>query len=155
MLSPAEIAAIAALAQERIPLINDAMTNLMTSLASAGLDVRASTAGFHGISKDIAGASEESILGLAAAINTQNFYISYVPTISENVSQILAAMTGGVSPTAPVETTETGEVLPSVQRMVYDHLPNMDANLAEVLRLVRSVITTKNGTTNTNYVAIK
>lgn len=155
LLATDEIAAIAALAQERIPLINDAMTNLMTSLASAGLDVRASTAGFHGISKDIAGASEESILGLAAAINTQNFYISYVPTISENVSQILAAMTGGVSPTAPVETTETGEVLPSVQRMVYDHLPNMDANLAEVLRLVRSVITTKNGTTNTNYVAIK
>lgn len=155
LLATDDIAAIAALAQERIPLINDAMTNLMTSLASAGLDVRASTAGFHGISKDIAGASEESILGLAAAINTQNFYISYVPTISENVSQILAAMTGGVSPTAPVETTETGEVLPSVQRMVYDHLPNMDANLAEVLRLVRSVITTKNGTTNTNYVAIK
>ena len=155
LLATDDIAAIAALAQEQIPLINDAMTNLMTSLASAGLDVRASTAGFHGISKDIAGASEESILGLAAAINTQNFYISYVPTISENVSQILAAMTGGVSPTAPIETTETGEVLPSVQRMVYDHLPNMDANLAEVLRLVRSVITTKNGTTNTNYVAIK
>ena len=155
LLATEEIAAIAALAQERIPLINDAMTNLMTSLASAGLDVRASTAGFHGISKDIAGASEESILGLAAAINTQNFYISYVPTISENVSQILAAMTGGVSPTAPVETTETGEVLPSVQRMVYDHLPNMDANIAEMLRLFRSVITTKTGSTNTNYVAIK
>lgn len=155
LLSTEEIAAIAALAQERIPLINDAMTNLMTSLASAGLDVRASTAGFQGISKDIAGASEESILGLAAAINTQNFYISYVPTISENVSQILAAMTGGVSPTAPVETNEAGEVLPSVQRMVYDHLPNMDANLSEMLRLFRSVITTKTGSTNTNYVAIK
>lgn len=155
LLATEEIAAIAALAQERIPLINDAMTNLMTSLASAGLDVRASTAGFHGISKDIAGASEESILGLAAAINTQNFYISYVPTISENVSQILAAMTGGVSPTAPVETNEAGEVLPSVQRMVYDHLPNMDANLSEMLRLFRSVITTKTGSTNTNYVAIK
>lgn len=155
LLATDEIAAISALAQERIPLINEAMTNLMTSLASAGLDVRASTAGFHGISKDIANASEESILGLAAAINTQNFYISYVPTISENVSQILAAMTGGVSPTAPVETNEAGEVLPSVQRMVYEHLPNMDANLSEMLRLFRSVITTKTGSTNTNYVAIK
>lgn len=151
LLATDDIAAIAALAQEQIPLINDAMTNLMTSLASAGLDVRASTAGFHGISKDIAGASEESILGLAAAINTQNFYISYVPTISENVSQILAAMTVGVSPTAPVETTETGEVLPSVQRMVYDHLPNMDSNLSEVLRLFRSVITTKN---SKNYISV-
>ena len=155
LLATDEIASIAALAQERIPLINDAMTNLMTSLASAGLDVRTATSGFKGISKDIAGASEESILGLAAGINTQNFYMSYVPTISENVSQILAAMTGGVSPTAPVETNEAGEVLPSVQRMVYDHLPNMDSNLSEILRLFKSVITTKSSSTNTNYVAVR
>lgn len=152
LLSTEEIATIAALAQERIPLINDAMTNLMTSLASAGLDLRTSTAGFHGISKDIAGASEESILGLAAGINTQNFYMSYMPTISENVAQILAAMTGGVSPTAPVATTETGDVMPSVQQMIYDNLPNMNTNLSELLRLFRSVVTTKN---SRNYVAIQ
>lgn len=152
LLSTEEIASIAALAQERIPLINDAMTNLMSSLASAGLDVRTSTAGFHGISKDIAGASEESILGLAAGINTQNFYMSYMPTISENVAQILATMTGGVSPTAPVATTETGEVMPSVQQMIYDNLPNMNTNLSELLRLFRSVVTTKN---SRNYVAIQ
>lgn len=155
LLSTEEISSIAALAQERIPLINDAMTNLMTSLASAGLDLRTSTAGFQGISKSIAGASEESILGLAAGINTQNFYMSYVPTISENVAQILAAMTGGVSPTAPVATTETGEVMPSVQQMVYDNLPYMKNDLAEILRLFRSVITTKNSTTQTNYIAVR
>ena len=131
------------------------MTNLMTSLAAAGLDVRTSTAGFTGISRNIANASEESILGLAAGINTQNYYMSYVPTISENVGAILAAMTGGANPTTPVATTETGEIMPSVQQMVYDHLPNLDQNLAEMLRLFRSVITTKNSSTNTNYVAVK
>ena len=155
LLGTEEIASIAALAQERIPMINDAMTNLMTSLAAAGLDVRTSTAGFTGISRNIANASEESILGLAAGINTQNFYMSYVPTISENVGAILAAMTGGANPAAPVATTETGEIMPSVQQMVYDHLPNLDQNLAEMLRLFRSVITTKNSSTNTNYVAVK
>ena len=137
-------------------MINDAMTNLMTSLASAGLDVRTSTAGLKGISKDIAGASEESILGLTAAINTQNFYMSYMPQIDEKVAAILSAMTvGPVEAGAVPETGENGEVMPSVQKMVYDHLPLMDQNLAELLRLVKSVITTKTGSTNTNYVAVK
>lgn len=156
VLSMSEIAQISQLAQQQIPLMNEAMTGLMTGLAAAGQDVRASTAGFHGISKEIAGASEEAILGLAAGINTQNFYMSYMPRIDEKVSAILSAMTGGSVDvgTAP-ETGENGEVLPSVQKMVYDHLPLMDQNLAELLRLVKSVITTKNGSTNTNYVAVK
>ena len=155
LLSTQEIADIAALAQNQIPLINDAMTNLMTSLASAGLDVRTSTAGLHGISKEIAGASEESILGLAAGINTQNFYMSYMPVISENVASILSAMTGGVNPSAPVATTENGDVMPSVQQMVYDHLPNIDQRLANLESLFRSVITGKTSSTNTNCVAVR
>lgn len=156
LLSTEEIASIAQLAQERIPMINDAMTNLMTSLASAGLDVRTSTAGFKGISRNIAGASEESILGLAAGINTQNFYMSYMPTISENVSQILAAMTGTFSPTAQVETTENGDVMPSVQRLVYNYLPTIDQRLMNIENLFKSVVTPKSGTsTNTNCVAVR
>lgn len=155
LLSVDDIASIAALAQERIPLINDALTNLMTSLASAGLDVRNSTAGLKGISKEIAGASEESILALAAGINTQNFYMSYMPTISENVSAILAVMTGNASPTSAVATTENGDIIPSVQQMVYDHLPNVDNNISEMLRLFRSVITSKTSSTNTAYIAIR
>lgn len=155
LLSTEDISSIAALAQERIPLINDAMTNLMTNLASAGLDVRNSTVGLKGISKEIAGASEESILALAAGINTQNFYMSYIPTISENVSAILAAMTGGVNPTTSVLTNENGDIIPSVQQMVYDHLPNVDNNISEMLRLFRSVVTTKNSSTNTAYIAIR
>ena len=157
LLSTEEIASIASLAQERIPLINGAMTNLMSSLAAAGLDVRTSTEGFKGISRDIAGASEESILGLAAAVNTQNFYMSYMPTINENVAAILGALTGeGTSGRRNAPGVGSGEdVMPSVQQMVYDHLPNMDQNLSEMLRLFRSVVTTKNGSTNTNYVAVK
>lgn len=155
ILASDEIASIAALAQERIPMINQAMTNLMTSLASAGLDVRTSTAGFKGISRNIANASEESILGLAAAVNTQNFYMSYMPTINENVSAILATLTGEGGPRRAPANMGEEDVMPSVQQMVYDHLPNVDANISEILRLFRSVITPKNATTNTNYVAIK
>lgn len=156
LLSVNEIALISQLAQERIPLINDAMTNLMSSLAAAGLDVRTSTAGLHGIGKEISGASEESILALAAGINTQNFYMSYMPTISENVSQILAAMTGTLSSTSPVETTENGDVMPSIQKMVYDYLPTIDQRLMNIESLFKSVVTSKSGTsTNTNCVAVR
>ena len=155
LLSTDEISTIAELAQSRIPLINDAMTNLMSSLAAAGLDVRTSTEGLKGISRNIANASEESILGLAAAVNTQNFYMSYVPVISETVTAILTAMTGGTVQTAGPATDENGDVMPSVQKMIYDHLPNMDQNIGEMLRLFKSVVTTKNGSTNTNYVAVK
>jgi hypothetical protein len=158
LLSTEEIASLAALAQERIPLINDAMTNLMTSLSSAGLDLRTNTSGLKGISKNIATASEESILGLAAGINTQNFYMSYVPTISENVAQILAVMTGDASGTPRAATRGMNgaeeDVIPSVQQMVYDHLPNMDVNISEMLRLFRSVIATKN-TSSSAYIAVK
>lgn len=155
LLATEDIADIAALAQERIPLINEAMTNLMASLASAGLDVRQSTSGFKGISKDYATASEESILGLAAAVNTQNFYISYVPTISENVSLILASMTGGAGPASSVATNENGEVIPSVQQMIYEHLPSMHTDLYDIKLMLKSVITGRTTSTNTAYIAVK
>lgn len=45
-----------------------------------------------GISRDIATASEESINGLAAGINTQNYYISHVPGIAANVAAIKMMM---------------------------------------------------------------
>ena len=155
LLSTQDIADIAAIAQERIPMINEAMTGLMSSLASAGYDVRESTSGFKGISKDYATASEESILGLAAAVNTQNFYISYVPTISEDVSSILAAMTGGENPMAPVATDENGDVIPSVQMMIWKNLPEMHDDLAAIKRMLSSVITGKTTNTNTAYIAVK
>ena len=75
-LSAQEIAQIANMAPEYIGQINNAMTTLMNQLAAAGYNVRQQVGSFTGISRDIAGASEESITGLAAGINTQNFYMS-------------------------------------------------------------------------------
>lgn len=48
-----------------------------------------------GISRDIAGASEESINGLAASLNTQNYYISHVPSIAADVAVLRQLMEGG------------------------------------------------------------
>ena len=91
MLSAADVASIAAKANETMPMINDAMTTLMSELTAAGYNLRQQTTQFTGISRNIAGATEESINGLAAGINTQNFYMQH---IDMTVTMILEALTG-------------------------------------------------------------
>ncbi|MCM1295801.1 MAG: hypothetical protein NC311_09695 [Muribaculaceae bacterium] len=67
---------------------------MMKFLEQAGISMRDLGGDLTGISRDIASASEESINGLAAGINTQNFYISQ---IHADVAQIKALMGGDVS----------------------------------------------------------
>lgn len=78
---------------------DNAMNVLYQSLLAKGYDLQEilgeGTTDLTGISRDIATASEESINGLAQGINTQNYYISHVPTISENVAAIRILMEGG------------------------------------------------------------
>lgn len=142
--------------KEAMALVNpmvEGMQVFANSMQAEGVSLRNTVGQFTGISRDIAGASEESINGLAAGINTQNFYMSFMPLIHENVAQILTYMTGGNTVTP---ATQTGiEGMPSVQKMVYDHLPNLDANMNSLLQLVKSVISPKSAATATHYVSIK
>ena len=101
-LTAEEIAEISKMASDSIPSINDAMVNLMNQLAAAGLNLRNQASGLTGISKDIATASEESILGLAAGINTQNFYIAQT---NDYVFQILQILRNGAYAAASQATT--------------------------------------------------
>lgn len=148
-LTTGEIAKIANEAPMYIGQINDAMTNLMNQLGAAGYNLRQGVGGFTGISRDIAGASEESITGLAAGINTQNFYMSL---ISQNVAAILAAMTG--------ETVEgaTGAAVPDPykeQVLTYmGSLPQMRDDMYAIRTLLERVIKPL-GTNATHYVATR
>lgn len=148
-LSAKEIADIATMTPEYIEKINGAMSGLMNSLTAAGYNMRQQVGGFTGISRDIAGASEESINGLAAGINTQNFYMSL---ISQNVAAILAAMTG--------ETVEgaTGATVPDPYKdtmLTYvSSLPQMRDDMYAIRSMLERVIR-PNGTTATHYVATK
>lgn len=148
-LTTGEIAKIANEAPMYIGQINDAMTNLMNQLGAAGYNLRQGVGGFTGISRDIAGASEESITGLAAGINTQNFYMSL---ISQNVAAILAAMTG--------ETVEgaTGATVPDPykeQVLTYmGSLPQMRDDMYAIRTLLERVIKPL-GTNATHYVATR
>ena len=106
--------------------INNAMTILMESLKNAGYDIRQQTTGLTGISKDIATASEESILGLAAGINTQNFYISQ---IHANVAAILSKMGGTPSASGGVDV----KALVEIQNQHLAYLPVIAQHTADIL----------------------
>ena len=131
-LSVEDIAAISKLASDQIPAINDAMTTLMNSLRAAGYNLREQPGQFTGISRNVANATEESITGLAAGINTQNFYISM---INQNVAAILAVISGGAVP------AEGG--VSSVQfnnELALQHLSGINDKLSSILNQLDKVI---------------
>lgn len=155
-LSVSDIAAIAQMADQQIPAINDAMLTLMNTLTQAGYNLRSQPGQFTGIARNIANASEESITGLAAGINTQNFYLSYMPTISANVAAILMHLTGGTA-----DTTGATPITPTNNERVMEYmsaLPNIDANVASILNIMakfEKTICEKNSSTNVNVIAVR
>lgn len=70
---------------------------MMKFLEKAGISVRDTGAELSGISRDISSASEESINGLAAGINTQNFYISQQLEEVRRIRTIIEAGLGSAS----------------------------------------------------------
>lgn len=153
-LSERDIAQIATETEVATDKINSAMTVLMQRLAAAGINMRDSGSGLSGIAKDIAGASEQSINGLAAGINTQNYYMSYVPTISADVAAIRAAIVGTAPANNPnaAQTSSTGGFGDETFR---GQMQRIDENLADMRSMLKSVITPKAANTNTHCVGTK
>lgn len=136
-LSAAEIAAISAMVPERMQMIDDSMQSLMNQLTSAGVNLRQQVGGFTGISRDIAGATEESINGLAAGINTQNFYMQH---IDANVAAILATLTGGTTTAASGTTGEYVDPYKDTMLEYAQHIPGIHETLNSILSSLNSVI---------------
>lgn len=150
-LSASDIAKIASDAPGYIANINNAMTTLMNQLAAAGYNVRQQVGSFTGISRNIANASEESINGLAAGINTQNFYISH---IDMTVSAILSALTGGTAGGTDAAGNEVVDPYKNQMLAYVASLPQMRDDMASVRSMLEKVIRPL-GTTTTHYVAVK
>ena len=152
-LTEKEIANIAAMSVAKTEEINTAMTALMERLTAAGVNIRATGSSLSGISKDIAGAPEESINALASGINTQNFYMSYMPNIDRNVAAILVAIQGGTTPNTVAAPQTT-----SVQfgdETFRGQMSRIDENVAGIYQMIRSVITPKSANINTHCVGTK
>ena len=152
-LSANEIAAIATASPAYIEQINNAMTALMNELTAAGYNLRQQPGQFTGIKRNIANATEESVNGLTQAMNVNNFYMSHIPGLAANVASILAIISGG---TAEDVTTGASYQLNNELALQYlSSLPNIDQNIAEILRYVKSVISDKNSASNINVVAVR
>lgn len=152
-LTAADIGRISDMAAAKIPQINDALTGLMNNLTTAGIDLRTHAGQFTGISRDIAGASEESILGLAAAVNTANFYISHVPAIAENVAAIRGALVGDTP--ANVRTTASeGPTYEDQMLGLVGSIPQMRDDMAAMRSMLERVIKPV-GVSATHYVAVR
>lgn len=149
-LTATDIAEIARKAPEYYAQIDAALTQLMGQLGAAGLNIRDNVGSFTGISRNIANASEESINGLAAGINTQNFYMQH---IDMNVAAILATLTGGASSAGASQSGEYVDPYKDQMLLYAGHIPTIDQNLASLLSEVRKVVKPR-GTTATHYVAV-
>lgn len=119
-----------------IDQINQAMTVLMNTLKAKGYNLRSTASGLTGISKDIASASEESILGLAAGINTQNFYISGIYNV---VQQIYASMAGSAAKAAAPTTTAAVQSSVSTEDY-FSYLPTISQNTADTVKECKNIV---------------
>jgi hypothetical protein len=113
---------------QAIDNIDVGMTNLMNALEQAGISVRGMGSNLTGISRDIATASEESILGLAAGINTQNFYISQVPPKLDTIIGLLRG--DGATPQGSAITLQDVMI---AQNQFLSHLPTIAQHTAETV----------------------
>ena len=107
---------------------------LMKMLEQYGVNVRSLGGNMTGISRDIATASEESILGLAAGINTQNFYISQVPT---KLDTIIGLLRGG---SAVVDSGVNVQDLITIQNQHLSHLPSIAQHTADTVAECKQIV---------------
>ena len=120
---------------------------ITAKLEKAGINIRDLGSDFTGISKDIASASEESILGLSSNILTQNYYISHIDT---TVSQILAMMLGGGT---DFSSNEQISDLITIQNQHLAYLPTIALNTAQTAeRCERAAAACENIAENLNRV---
>lgn len=124
--------------------INNALTIAAHRAEQAGVKLRGltgSSSDFSGISRDIASASEESINGLAAGVNTQNYYMSYTPRIYDEVAALRAMfeksyLGSTMSYHGGIDYTD----IINISNQHLSSLPSIEANTAQTVKELQEVI---------------
>lgn len=124
--------------------INNALTIAAHRAEQAGVKLRllnGSSSEFSGISRDIASASEESINGLAAGVNTQNYYMSYTPRIYDEVAALRAMLEKSylgstMSYSGGIDYTD----IINISNQHLSSLPSIEANTAQTVKELQEVI---------------
>ena len=143
-----KIAELISNAYALIPTLNEGLSIATSNLEAAGVNMRQTAGKFSGISRDYATATEGAINGLAAGVNTQNFYISHVPQIAQDVALILAALNGSLG---RAEAPSAGVAEPKYMSF----LPEMHSDLHEIRLMLAKVISPNGVASNTHYVATR
>lgn len=118
---------VVAEAEKGADAANAGATTMMKYLENAGISMRDLGTDLTGISRDIASASEESINGLAAGINTQNYYIAQQLTEVRAIRAFLESggmAGGGASGYADLVT---------LQNTAMGHLQSINQHTAETV----------------------
>lgn len=137
-LAAEDIARIMSEIPSQVDAIDKGLQLAADNLEAAGVNFSSmrENGDFTGISRDIANASEESINGLAAGINTQNYYISHVPQIADNVAAIRVALESGASPMGG----SVGDLI-TLQNQAMGHLQGIERYTAEGVAECRRIAT--------------
>lgn len=115
------------MATNPISKINGAMEVLLASLQAQGIDITKTAGKLSGTAKEVSNASEESIQGLAAGINTQNFYMS---GIYSTVNRIYAMMEANAIGVVSGNVTSTDNKL---YETYFACLPRIESNTADMV----------------------
>lgn len=128
--------------------MNVGLSNYFETLKASGYDITKTAGELTGISKDIATAPEESILGLASGINTQNFYISQ---IHANVALITQWVQSGGMATQSINVAD----LITIQNQHLSYLPNIATNTASTLAECKNILAETTRIANTLSSVVK
>lgn len=150
-LSANDIVEVMSKVPKLIDQIDNGLTVGMKSLESLGLDLssmREDSSEYKGIAKNVASATSEEINANTAALNTQNYYLSQVPVIGENVAAIRMILQGGSatvsSGTGAATTIDYTDLLTAANQHLAS-LPRMERHLSDIYTLLNRVVVYEKG----------
>ncbi|MDE6649314.1 MAG: hypothetical protein K2K45_05240 [Muribaculaceae bacterium] len=131
---------------------NNGMEVLWKALEARGYDMKQligdTESSYTGIAKNVATATSEEINANTAALNTQNYYLSQVPVIGENVAAIRMILQGGSatvsSGTGAATTIDYTDLLTAANQHLAS-LPRMERHLSDIYTLLNRVVVYEKG----------
>ena len=137
---------------EALNAANNGMEVLWKALEARGYDMKQligdTDESYTGIAKSVANATSEEINANTAALNTQNYYLSHVPVIGENVAAIRMILQGGSatvsSGSGPSTTIDYTDLLTAANQHLAS-LPRMERHLSEIYALLSRIVVFEKG----------
>ncbi len=111
---------------------------MMRFLEQAGISMRDLGGEYTGIAKEVASAGSEEINANTAALNTQNYYVSHLPAIGEDVAVIRRIMEASGA-MASAESANEGIDRETWQREAFDRFAAMERYMAETVSECRNI----------------